>query len=155
MIGEHPCDFTLQDQNGQDWNLYDNYGSIIVLDFSTEWCGYCHIAAETVQEIQDDHADDNVVYVTILIEDMYGDDASVELAEKWATHYGIDAPVLAGNRDMVGDNAATDWYVTGWPRFYFIDRTMTLVHGQAGYNDDALRMVIETLVQESAEQPVD
>ena len=23
-IGDHPCDFTLVDQNGNDWNLYEN-----------------------------------------------------------------------------------------------------------------------------------
>ncbi len=32
-IPDHPCDMTLLDQNGEDWNLYENYGSIIVLDF--------------------------------------------------------------------------------------------------------------------------
>ena len=36
--GEKACDFTFQDQNGNDWSLYDNYGTVMVVDFSTIWC---------------------------------------------------------------------------------------------------------------------
>ena len=25
--GDHPCDFTLKDQNNEDWNLYSQYGN--------------------------------------------------------------------------------------------------------------------------------
>ncbi len=148
-IPDHPCDMTLLDQNGEDWNLYEHYGSIIILDFSAEWCGYCHLGAETVQEIQDEYADDNVVYVTVLIEDRYGEPASVALAEHWANTYGIQAPVLAGSRELISEDVTQGWPVTGWPRYFFIDRDMTLVHAIAGYNDDTLRNVLDTLIQES------
>ena len=33
MIGDHPCDFSLVDQNGDTFTLYNNYGKLIVLDF--------------------------------------------------------------------------------------------------------------------------
>jgi cytochrome oxidase Cu insertion factor (SCO1/SenC/PrrC family) len=31
-MGDHPCDFTLVDQHGEDFNLYDHYGKIIIID---------------------------------------------------------------------------------------------------------------------------
>lgn len=145
-IPDNPCDFTLADQNGDDWNLYDHYGSIIILDFSAEWCGYCHLGAETVQEIQDEYADDDVVYVTVLIENRYGEPADIALTEMWANTYGIQAPVLAGSRELISEDATLGWPVTGWPRYFFIDREMTLVHAIAGYNDDTLRNVLDTLI---------
>ena len=52
-VGDRPCDFTFVDQNGDEWNLYDNYGQVILLDFSTMWCSYCQISAMDVQNVQD------------------------------------------------------------------------------------------------------
>ena len=40
-IEEHPCNFTLVDQHGNDVSLYDFYKQPIVLDFSVMWCGPC------------------------------------------------------------------------------------------------------------------
>ena len=118
--GNHACDFTLQDQNGDDWNLYDHYGKTIVLDFSTMWCGYCQYAAKEVREVQDVYADD-LIYVTVLIENLGGMPPDVDDLNDWATIFGItNAPVLGGSRDML-ESAGTDgWYVTSWPTFYFL-----------------------------------
>ena len=49
-VGDNPCNFSLTDQDNKKFNLWDHYGSAMVLDFSTMWCGYCRIAAGTVQE---------------------------------------------------------------------------------------------------------
>ena len=37
-IGDKACNFTLYDQDGDVWELYDHHGDIILLDFSTIWC---------------------------------------------------------------------------------------------------------------------
>ena len=52
-VGDHPCDFTFSDQDGNDWNLYDHYGDVLLLDFSTMWCYYCKVSAADVQLMQD------------------------------------------------------------------------------------------------------
>ena len=109
-IGDHPCDFTLLDQNGDAWTLYDNFGKIVVLDLSAAWCYYCQVAATDAQVIQDRYASDDVIYVTLLLEDFEGNPGSVELSDLWATQFGISAPILAGSRDML--NADPD---LGWP----------------------------------------
>ena len=57
QIGDHPCDFTLLDQNGNEFKLYDHYGKIIIIDFSAMWCGPCQMAALEVEEIQKKYDD--------------------------------------------------------------------------------------------------
>ena len=121
-IGDHPCDFTLADQNGDDWNLYENYGNIIILDFSTEWCGYCQVAASEAQALQDEYEDQGVIYVTILIENSSGNPANQELVTGWADYFNIDAPVLAGSRDMLNSTTAGGWIIEGGPSFYIINK---------------------------------
>ena len=147
-MGDHPCDFTLTDQADEDWSLYDHYGSIIVLDFSAEWCGWCQVAAGTTQELQDLYSDDGVIYVTILVEDMYGQPADLELAQEWASNFGISAPVLVGSRDMISADPLEGWPVTGWPRFFFLDRDLTLVNVLNGYSDAGMLTILDSMLVE-------
>ena len=99
-LDDHPCNFTLLDQNGSNWSLYDHYGSIIVLDFSTEWCGYCNVSGSTIQALQNEYTNLDVIFVTLLIEDNYGNPATKELCASWADRHSITAPVLAGSREL-------------------------------------------------------
>jgi len=145
-LDDHPCNFTLLDQNGSSWSLYDHYGSIIVLDFSTEWCGYCNVSGSTIQALQDEYTNLDVIFVTLLIEDNYGNPATKELCASWADRHGITAPVLAGSRELISDDPAVGWQVTGWPRYYFINSDMRLVGMQSGYSDSMLKLKIEELL---------
>ena len=83
LLDDHPCDFTFTDQNGEEWNLYENYGKVILLDFSTMWCGYCRVAAEDVQLMQDTYGDDGFIWVTLLVEDTQGGDVSLDESIKY------------------------------------------------------------------------
>ena len=151
-VEAHPCNFTLLDQYGKEWSLYDNIGSILVLDFSAGWCGYCNIGARTMQELQDEYKDRDVIFVTILIEDNYGNPASVDFANIWAANYGITAPVLAGNRGIISDDPKTGWPINGWPRYYFVSREHVVTGMQGGYSDEGLRNTVNAML--AAEEAV-
>ena len=147
-VGDHACDFSLTDQNGDSWNLYEQYGKIIVLDFSTEWCGYCHIAAEETQEVQ--NANEELVdfsYVTIIVEDLAGNSPPTQQAlQRWAEHYSITAPILAGSREMIGEDL---WPISGWPTFYILDDDLVITHILRGYSSQSLNSAIESVVNPS------
>ncbi len=49
-LGHHPCNFRLKDQNDDYWQLYNNKGKIIILDFSTMWCTVCVQAATRIND---------------------------------------------------------------------------------------------------------
>jgi len=138
-IGDHPCNVELADQNGDLFSLYDNFGKIIILDFSAEWCPPCQSAAAEVQSTQDANSD--LVYVTILIETDEGLPPSEEDCKEWADRFGItSAPVLAGSRDLIGTEA---WPLTSWPTFFFITKDMTLNASLKGFGSEYIRMLIE------------
>ena len=144
-IGDHACDFTLIDQNGEEWNLYSHYGEVIVLDFATEWCGYCHIAAEETQATQDRiSALVPFSYVTILVEDMGGNSPpTFQAVQRWCEHYSITAPVLTGDRTMItGDN----WNISGFPSFYILNSELVIIDKIHGWSATALESAIQSAI---------
>jgi thiol-disulfide isomerase/thioredoxin len=143
QIGDHPCDFTLMDQNGKDFNLYDHHGKIIILDFSAMWCGPCTLAAFEVEEIQKKYGD-RVIYVTILIENLSQNPPSRSDLKKWAKSFGIEsAPVLSGSRSLLSSDPNIGWALSAWPQFHIIDQNMTLVESFKGFYPGRMEEVIK------------
>ena len=145
-VGDHPCDMTLSDQHAETWSLYGGWGDIQVLDFSTGWCSYCNASGSTLQSIQDEYAGQGVIFITVLIEDTYGNPATPEFAAAWAEHYGITAPVVAGSRELISDDPEAGWPINGWPRYFFITRDLLLGSIQAGYSDGGLRNTVDAML---------
>jgi len=145
-MGDHACDFTLRDQDDQAVSLYDFYGQPIVLDFSTGWCGFCGIAAEEAQSVQDKYSAYNLAYITVMIEDHRGKTPDVEFCESWAEAFDIyTAPVLAGNNNLLDPEAESGWSVVAYPSFYFIDSDMVIQGNVLGFNPGKIDEVINTL----------
>jgi len=145
-VDEHPCNIKGTDQNGEPFDLYTHYNSLIVLDFSTMWCGPCNQAAVDVQHIQDVYVNFNLIYVTILIENMQGETPTQSDVEQWASTYGITtAPVIAGERSMLASSGGS-WDITGWPTFYYIDHQMLIRDVDRGYNGQEVIYSIEWLL---------
>jgi thiol-disulfide isomerase/thioredoxin len=133
-IGSSACDFTLKDQSGKSVSLYDFYGKTIVLDFSTMWCGPCALAASEVQEVSDALSEEGFVYITVVIENANGVSPSLSDCASWAQAYGIEAPVLAGDRSLIDRDGESGWPVTGWPTFFFITKDMTIDSTLKGFS---------------------
>ena len=101
-IDDHPCNFSLRDQNDISVSLYDFVGSPVVLDFSVMWCGPCNSAARDVQQVQDKYSESNLRYVTILIENYEGESPGSDNCEEWADKHGItSAHILQGDKIFI------------------------------------------------------
>lgn len=145
-IGDTPCNFRLLDQNGDVWDLYQRKGDIIVLDFSTMWCGPCQTAGYSAQPIQDDYADSGVHFVTILIDGYVSPQAPLaEEIQEWVTEHDVTtSPVLMGSREKMFDSTAISGYaLSGFPTYLYIDRGMKFYAGHSGFSDDYIRELIE------------
>lgn len=143
-LGDHPCNFTLLDQNGEDWTLYDHHGDVVVITFSTGWCNWCQIVADQTQAIQDSYSDQGLVWATILIEDASGGEVTAEVIQAWiAAHNITSAPVLAGDRSIIDVDAETGFPVTGWPTIIVIDKQMIIAHAQRGWSEEQITVWIE------------
>ena len=148
-IGDHPCDFTFLDQNGNDWNLHEHYGKTILLDFSTMWCGYCRVSAEDVQAVQDEYGDRNFLWVTLLVDDASGGDVSLDEVQLWSNTYGITtAPVLAADRSIIDPTAENGYPVTSWPMFILVDQEMNIIWGLKGWSQQLVLEAIEDKLEQ-------
>ena len=148
QMGDHACNFSLQDQNGKMVSLYDFYGQPIVLDFSTGWCGFCAMAAQEVQEIQDKYASHNLVYITVMTEDHKGWKPDAAFCQEWATAFGIySAPVLAGDDSMLDPEGESGWPIVAYPTFYFIDPEMIIRGEVIGYSPSHIDEIIQNIIE--------
>ena len=141
MVGEHPCDFSLLDQEGDIFQLYDNYGSVILLDFSAMWCGVCNNIADDSQSFTEEFGDQGFIWVTILIDGRdYGIPPTEGDIDFWCDQHGIeDAPVLAGDRSLVDLTATNGWPISSWPTLVIVNREMIISHGIHGWNEETIR----------------
>tara|TARA_B100000287_G_C20663726_1_gene791007 strand:- start:289 stop:963 length:675 start_codon:yes stop_codon:yes gene_type:complete len=154
-IGDKACNFTLLDQNGDIWELYQHTGDVIVLDFSAVWCYPCQLAAPHAQKIQDDYADQGVQMVTVLIDGRTpGEEPTSFEVTAWAnTHNLTSAPVLQGSREKMLDPqdgsipveelGITGYLLNAYPTYLYIGRDMKFISGHVGFSEEYIREKIE------------
>jgi len=143
---DHPCNIIAVDHNGDEFDLYANYGSLIVVDLSAMWCGPCNSAGAHAQEVQDLYADQNLIYVTVLVENREAQVPSEADIQQWASDYGnTTSPVIPGSRSMLASSGGS-WELTGWPTFFYIDREMVIQDVDRGYNEAEVIYSIEWLL---------
>ncbi len=115
--------FTLLDQDGNEVELYQFYGQVVQLVIFAAWCGPCQEEAPAIEAASVDLADDGVVVLSVMMEDVGG--APPETAElmDWVDEYAITHPVLAGPGELAP-------YINGgYPTLPVIGRDMTIVKG--------------------------
>ena len=137
--GQVPHDFRFPDQHGDEVSLWQFYGSVILLDISTMWCGPCQQIARDVDETWKEYRDQGFMYLTVLPEDLEKGTVSDSDLNDWASNFDIEAPVLADNEGygyIVEPNQV-------WPVVMLIDRQMRIVAERIAPNDDAIRNAIE------------
>jgi thiol-disulfide isomerase/thioredoxin len=137
--GDKACDFMFQNQDGNDWSLYDHYGTVMVVDFSTIWCGVCKSIAGDVQVHQDSYTGlgYDFLWVTVLVDGpSWGVPPESSEIQAWVDEYGMTtSPVLAGDRTVIDTTAADGYPIVSWPTLVVIDETMTIHNGIGGWSE--------------------
>ena len=133
------------DQNKEVWQLYDHEGKVIILDFSTVWCGPCQLAGHYVQPIQDEYSG-VLEFVTVLVDGQTAAPPTEDEINEWVTSHNVTtAPVLYGDRSVLDPTGQTGYLVGGFPTYVFIDKELKIHSGAVGFNEQYVRTVIEEL----------
>jgi len=145
-IGDILCDIQLVDQHGDDWSLYDNSAKATVIDLSVMWCAPCQAAATVAEDIVNSYSDDNVQWVTILIEDSQGNAPDLDDLQAWASTYHGSSPIVAGDRSLIDISGENGFPLTSWPTFLVIDEDATIWWMLKGWSEQMIRDMIEDVL---------
>ncbi|MBZ0271112.1 peroxiredoxin family protein [bacterium] len=94
QVGERMPDFTLVDQEGADWTLSDQSGSVVLLDCSATWCPPCKTETPKLQELSETYAAQPVVIAQLITENNRGLPPTDANIDDWVETYGLTIPVL-------------------------------------------------------------
>jgi len=145
-IGSSVCNMVFYDQNMDVWQLYKQEGKVIVLDFSTVWCGPCQWAGQYTQGIQSDYGD-KLQFVTVLVDGATGQPPTEEEINQWVSDHQITtAPVLYADRSVMDQTGETGYLVGGFPTYVFIDKELKIHSGVVGFDEAYVRSIIDELL---------
>ena len=146
-IGSNVCNMIFYDHNKEVWQLYEQKGKVVILDFSTVWCGPCQAAGHYVQPIQDDY-EGKIEFVTVLIDGASGEAPPTEdEINTWVSSHGVTtAPVLYADRSVLDPTGETGYLVGGFPTYVFLDKDLKIHVGAVGFNEQYVRSVIDSLL---------
>ncbi|NIO49718.1 MAG: redoxin domain-containing protein [Candidatus Aminicenantes bacterium] len=130
QVGDTAPDFTAKDQNNQDVSLYDYFGSVILFNFSADWCGPCNSEAPHLETLYNDYKSRGFQVITLLLSGSPND---------WALLHNLSFPVLDDNNETIWDIYG-EGYV---PLNIIVDRNCVIRYKQAGFDENAIRAIIE------------
>ena len=127
-----PLDFTLKDMDGNDVDLRQFRGNIVLFNFWATWCGPCKIEIPWFVELQDQYRSDGFVVLGLSV-----DDTSAKIQE-FAQKLDVEVnyPMLLG---LGEDEFQEAWGpVWGLPTSFWVDRSGTWckTHMGIGTKDD-------------------
>jgi len=113
--GDHVPNFTEIDDSGNEINLIDYRGKVVLLNFTATWCGPCWETYTPMQNLQDRYKD-NLVIISFHLDKMK------KKWEKKAAEKGIQFDVISiwdsENKKDIMNSFAPDLF----PSFVIIDK---------------------------------
>jgi len=138
-------DFTLPNLSGESVHLTDFKGNVVLLNFFGTWCPPCREEMPSLEKAFQTNKDRGFVVLGI------AGDKEKATVESFVQTYKLSFPVLLDRESQV----FKQYYVRGIPVTYLLDRQGRIAgmyRGEADWNSDKARALIDHLLQEPYEQ---
>jgi thiol-disulfide isomerase/thioredoxin len=83
----------LFDQFGDEVELYQFYGNVILMDFSAGWCGPCRELAAGAQQLWTEYREEGFMIIHVLTQDNSSAPPDAAFLSGWASEYDLGFPV--------------------------------------------------------------
>lgn len=138
-------DFILKNLNGDDVQLSQFRGKVVLMDFWAVFCKPCVIALPKIQEIHEKYNDKELVVLMINVSE------DKNKIQKFIEENGYTFQVLLGSGNM---NVQKNYGVIGIPHTYIIDKQGKVAYSRIGYGPGSEKLLIseiDKLLKETSE----
>lgn len=134
-------DFTVINNNGEEFKLSDFIGKPIVVNFWATWCGPCKIELPAFDNSYKKYKD-KVEFLMVNLTDGYSE--TVDGVKKYVNDNGYTFPVYFDTKY----SAANAYSIYSIPRTLFIDENGNIVYSRVGVlSEEMLNKNIESLIE--------
>lgn len=131
--GSIMANFTAKNQSGGNFNLSEQFGNVVLIDFTADWCLPCREKAQTAEAFYQKFKGRGFTYVLIVIE---GSPSS------WASTYGLSFPVLDDNTQKIYNM----YRKSSIPLPHILDRNFTIRYKVEGFNQAEVEDMLNRLL---------
>ncbi|MBI5824946.1 MAG: TlpA family protein disulfide reductase [Chloroflexi bacterium] len=126
VVGSYAPDFTLLDINTNEMTSLSDYeGQAVIVYFWTTWCPFCEAQMPTVEMLYQRYKDEGLVILAV--------DVGESVA--YALDYQAGHPMSYAILDDAGRVASSQYLVTAYPTYYFVDPSGLISYIQIGILD--------------------
>ncbi len=119
-------DFTLRDINGEEFNLYENIGKVIIINFWDTWCPPCRAEIPSFIDLYSKYKDKGVLIIGIALA-MKGE----KIVKSFVEEYKINYPVLIASKKVIEDYGG----ITGIPTTFILNKKGEIAQKLVGYRN--------------------
>ena len=135
-VGDVSNNWTKSDQFGDDLDLHDFYGQVILIDIGAEWCVPCQNAAPEAQDTYEELRDRGFIVLNLLLDGTTND--TPPDVDRWLEAYDLTFPIFDDfDQEVVPNYIDSEGGSFSIPNFSILDRNMEVVElyatGTANY----------------------
>ncbi len=140
MIGKTAPNIVGKDIEGNEFELADYRGKVVVLAFSGDWCGPCRGEYPYQRLLQEIYADRPFAIVGV-------NSDTYEVAKTYKKERGLTYRSFWDGPVQERGPIATAWNVVGWPTIYILDHAGTIRFSNERHEDNlkAVSQLMEEL----------